>query len=296
MAYGLEKIVPEDTEIYQQLTNYYKYCERRRMSPKTMQWKTYCINRFVKFSKITCLEDITNQQVDDWIDSMIARDNTGRTINLHLYQLQAMLKWQRDDNVIMPNLKLSRIAMQKEVPPRKVFFTREEINKALSMADRREWLWIKLSFDCGLRISELHNIRLKDISGKKIRIVGKGSKLRFVIMSDEARERLSDWIEREQITDYLWIERTEPKLLQTQTIRVAMKKVFHKAGFDDFRPHDLRHSFATELKQLGVPTRQIQAGMGHSSEAITERYLSDLDGFNIEEIYNVKFAVQEVLR
>ena len=294
MAYRLEKIVPEDTPIYQQLTNYYKFCDRCRMSRATMATKTIDINYFVKFSGIKNLEEINNQQIDEWVDDMIARGNSGRSINCRLTQLRAMLKWQRDDNIIMPNLKISRIVMQKEMPPRKVFFSREEINKALSMANRREWLMIKLAFDCGLRISELRNLRLENIQGRKMRIVGKCSKLRFVMMSEEARTRLDDYIQREDIVDYLWTNKKCDRPICDVEMRNAMKAPFIAAGFRNFRPHDLRHSYATELKQLGVPTRQIQIGMGHSSEAITERYLSDLDGFNIDEIYNVKFSVPDL--
>ena len=63
-----------------------------------------------------------------------------------------------------------------------------------------------------------------------------------------------------------------------------MQEVFARAGFDDMRPHDLRHSFATELKLLGVPTRKIQLALGHTTEAITEHYLGDLDAVTIETI------------
>lgn len=295
MAYGLEKIVSEDSPIYKQLDNYYRFCDRCRMSKNTMAIKTDGINSFVKFANITNLEDINNQMVDDWIDFMNNKNNTGRTINNRLAQLKVMLRWERDDNILMPNLKISRIIKQKEVPPRKVFFTREEINKALAVADRREWLMIKLAFDCGLRISELRNLRLSDIHGKRMRIIGKGQKLRYVVMSDDARIRLDDWIFRENITDYLWPSAIDSSMpICDPAMRDAMRKVFRIAGFNDFRPHDLRHSYATDLKKLGLPTRQIQVGMGHSSEAITEKYLSDLDGFNVDEIYDIKYSVPEL--
>lgn len=294
MAYGLEKIVSKDAPIYQQLTSYYQFCEHTcRMSKTTMSVKTNAINYFVSFAGIKSLENIDNQMIYGWVDYMSSRGNTGRSINNRLRQLRVMLRWQRDDNVLMPNLKISRIVMQKEVPPRKVFFTREQINSALALADRREWLMIKLAFDCGLRISELRNLKLSDIHEKRMRIVGKCSKLRYVIMSDEARVRLDDWIQRENITDYLWPNKTSSGPICDYDMRKAMKKPFKAAGFSNFRPHDLRHSYATELKQLGVPTRQIQVGIGHSSEAITEKYLSDLDGFNIDEIYNIKYSVLE---
>lgn len=291
MAYGLEKFTTESSPIYQQLLNYYHYCSQVcAMSEQTMETKVHHINYFVKFARISRLEDISNQQIYDWIDYQKSRGNSGRSINNRLAQLKVMLRWQRDDNVTMPNLKIARIAMQKELPARKQYFSREEIEQVLTYAGPREWLMIKLSFDCGLRIGELLNLRLDDIHGYKIRIVGKGSKLRWAIMGRESRLKLDQWIAGEKITDFLWPNLLCVDHVSQEDARKAMRKVFQKAGFLDFHPHDLRHSYATDLKKLGLPTRKIQLAMGHASEATTERYLSDLDGMNIEEIYRVKYG------
>lgn len=286
MAYGLEKVTKPKYPIYRQLENYYKYCSQVcAFSPQTMSAKTGYINYFVRFSGITRLEDITNDQIFDWIDHQKNRGNCGRSINHRLAQLKVMLRWQRDDNVVMPNLSISRIPMQKEVPARKNFFTRKQINFALLFAEPKEKLMIKLAFDCGLRIGELVKIKISDINGCKIKIIGKGGKLRWVMMNKTIAKEVEGWIKRENIKNYLWPSPWhEKEHITTEDTRRAMQEVFHKAGFDNFVPHDLRHSFATELKLLGVSTRKIMLAMGHSSEAITERYLSDLDGVTIESI------------
>ena len=291
MAYGLEKIVSKDAPVYQQVINYYDYCKRCRMSERTMKNKICRINGFIKYSGISSLEQITNQQIDEWIDYMIGKHNSGRTINGFICQLRVMLRWQRDDNVSMPNLKISRIIMQKELPPRKIAFTHEQIDRVLEKANQKEWLLIKLAFDCGLRISELRNLRLDDINGRVIRIVGKGQRLRYVKMSKEARKRLDNWILENNVVDYLWVSRqNKTRPMCDMCTRRAMGRPFVAVGIYNFHPHALRHSYATELKKLGVPTRKIQAGMGHTTEAITEKYLSDLDGFNIDEIYDIKYG------
>lgn len=295
MAYGLEKVTSPEYPIYNQLLEFYNFSHRvRGFTERTMQAKTQAVNNFVKFSGVKQVQDITNQQIYAWIDWHKSRGNTNRSINLCVYQLRTMLKWQKDENVSIPGLKLSRIAMQKEAPARKNWFTRKQIQMALLHADMREWLMISVSFDCGLRISEMVNLKLSDIHGKKIRVVGKGRKLRWVMMSGKTKRRLKKWIRNMRVTNYLWSGRTGGHITQEEA-RKSMEKVFKRAGFDNFRPHDLRHSFATELKLLGLPTRKIQFALGHSSEAITERYLSDLDGVTIETIHrDMRFALTKV--
>lgn len=284
-TYGLEKVTSPKYPIYQQMLTFYEFTEQVLARTRTtMSDKTHAVNDFIRFSRLSKLEDITNQQIYDWVKWHRERGNTERTINTYIYQLKAMLKWQKDENVEMPNLKLSRIACQKEAPARKNWFTRRQIKFALLYAEPREWLFIALSFDCGLRIEELMNLRLADIHGRKIKIIGKGRKLRWVMMSRKTRRRLKKWIKKEKITDYLWRGRNGVGHLSQEKARPLMQEVFAKAGFDNMVPHDLRHSFATELKLLGLPTRKIQLALGHTSEAITEHYLSDLDGVTIEDI------------
>lgn len=284
-TYGLEKVTSPKNPIYQQLFVFYEYCEQvLAYTGNTMARKTHSVNDFVRFTGLTRLEDVTNQQVYDWVKWHKERGNTARSVNNYLHQLKAMLKWQRDENIKMPNLKISRISFQKEAPARKNWFSRRQIKLALLYAEPREWLMISLSFDCGLRIEELMNLKLSDISGRKIKIIGKGNRLRWGMMSRKTKRRLKKWIKKERITDYLWRGRNNIGHLGQEKARLEMQAVFAKAGFDNFRPHDLRHSFATELKLLGLPTRKIQLALGHTTEAITEHYLSDLDGVTIENI------------
>lgn len=285
MTYGLEKIVSPEQPIYQQVLDFYNFSRQvRGFTKQTMNTKINSVNDFIRFSKVERVEDITNQQIFDWIDWHKSKGNSGRSINNYIYQLQTMLKWQKDENIQMPGLKLSRITLQKEEPARKQYYTRQQIQMASLFADRRTKLMIMLSFDCGLRIEEMVSLRLSHIHGRKVKIIGKGRKLRWVMMSRKTKRQLKRWVATNKIEDYIWVGRNGKGHVCQEDARKAMENAFKMAGFDNFRPHDLRHSFATELKMLGLPTRKIQLALGHSTEAITEHYLSDLDGITIEDI------------
>lgn len=293
MAYGLEKVTDPKYPIYQQVLEFYNFSQQvRGFTQETMKSKTNSVNDFIRFSRVERVEDITNQQIFDWIDWHKSKGNTGRSINNYIYQLQTMLKWQKDENIMMPGLKLSRIVMQKEEPARKNWYTRQQIQTAMLYADQRTKLMIMLSFDCGLRIEEMVSLKVSDIRRRKVKIIGKGRKLRWAIMSRRTERLLKRWIYGQNIKDYIWKSPSGRSHICQEEARRAMSEAFKLARFNNFRPHDLRHSFATELKLLGIPTRKIQLALGHSTEAITEHYLSDLDGITVEDIHNeVKFAL-----
>lgn len=292
MPLSLKENIPNENPIYRQLSDYYDFCQNiRHMTPATLTSKIYTLNNFVLSSKLTDLRLISNQLIFEWINQQSARGNSGRSINDRLAHLKAMLRWQRDMNLEMPLLRLALIPKVCEVPPRKVHFTREQIEQVLVQANLQEWLLIKLSFDCGLRISELRKLQLSDIREDRLTVIGKGNKRRYAYLCIDVKNRLAEWITSQNIQKYLWPSPISPNTaLHTCTIRAHMKRAFQKAGINNFCPHDLRHSYATDLKKLGATTRQIQAGLGHTSEVVTERYLSDLEGYDLRDLYTLKYS------
>lgn len=130
----------------------------------------------------------------------------------------------------------------------------------------------------GMRVSEVCGIRLEnvDLVGRRIRIVGKGSRERSVPVYDETTAQV--------LADYLRLERTGacrghlfpgqgPGALSDQTVRALVKRLARAAGITaPVTPHVFRHSIATYLLELGVDIRNIQALLGHSSISVTEIY------------------------
>lgn len=281
-------------KIEEQFNEYLSYCQNvRLMSQQTMQGKKWVLHNFLENTNVTNVTLLSNRDVTRWIESQTARGVAGRTINTRLAHLIAALRYFQDMGVNMPDLKLRLLVKAKEQPPRRTYYSKEQIDKVLSFADRLEWLLISMCYDCGFRISELRNLRLLNIDGQKVNFVGKGSKARESYMSTETRRRLDSWIQRERIVDYLWVREGEnnKKPLTIEEIRHLMKKPFEKAGFVDFYPHALRHSFATGICESGAPLPIAQKMLGHSNLATTERYVHTFDGHLREYFNEYKFAV-----
>jgi site-specific recombinase XerD len=79
--------------------------------------------------------------------------------------------------------------------------------------------------------------------------------------------------------------------LTVQTIRDDLKDAFAQAGFPDFYPHALRHSFATDLQRRGASVEEIKEMLGHKNIATTERYLHGLDGHLEELLINIGSSI-----
>lgn len=121
------------------------------------------------------------------------------------------------------------------------------------------------------------------------------NEVREAYISEETKERLNDWIRRERITDYLWEMETATKvrhLLSVEEIRYRMRKPFYKAGFVNFHPHALRHSFATDIVEHGASLEITKEMLGHANVTITERYVHNFEGRLSEYFDQYKFAAQ----
>lgn len=267
-------------QIDKQIDEYLNYCENvRRMSEQTLHSKRWICKEFLKAIKIGSLSELSNKHINDWVAEQTARGCSGRTINSRLVHLVAMLRYFQDMGISFPKLKLRLIIKCKEQPPRRVYYTREQIEQVLKYADHLEWLLIKLCFDCGLRISELRNLRLMNLNGRMVTFIGKGSKARESYMSKEAKSRLDDWIQRKRISDFIWVRtpgKNEP--MSVEDIRYLMRKPFYQAGFKNFYPHALRHSFATDIQKHGASLMETKEMLGHARIETTERYVHGLEG------------------
>ena len=140
---------------------------------------------------------------------------------------------------------------------------------------------IEVLFSCGLRVSELINLKLSDLflQEQYIRVVGKGSKERLVPISPRAIKELDYWfMDRSEMKikpgeeDYVFLNRRGAHLTRVM-ILIMIKETALAAGIQKtISPHTLRHSFATALLEGGADLRAIQAMLGHESIGTTEIY------------------------
>ena len=163
----------------------------------------------------------------------------------------------------------------------------EEIDMIESAIDLSKWeghrnkAIIEVLFSCGLRVSELTNLKLSNLylDEEYVQVEGKGRKERLVPISQKAIKELGYWFDDRRLMnikkgeeDYVFLNRRGAHLTRTM-ILILVKKYAEEAGIKKtISPHTFRHSFATALLEGGADLRVIQAMLGHESIGTTEIY------------------------
>lgn len=164
----------------------------------------------------------------------------------------------------------------------------EEINKMIDIIDlsmpegERNRAIIETLYGCGLRVSELVNLKISDIffNDGFVRIIGKGNKERLVPIGNTALKQIKTYLE--QIRSHVGIKKGHEDIvfLNRRGARLTRVMVFYiikdlaeRAGVKKkISPHTFRHSFATHLVEGGADLRAVQEMLGHSSITTTEIY------------------------
>ncbi len=278
-------------------------------SHKTITNYQFYLERFAQATGATTVKDITADNVRSfrlWLNRQVDRNGEPlkkNTQNYHLIALRAMLKYlaKRDIDTLAPE----KIELAK-MPDREIEFMEGTELQALleaplkdeapELVRLRNKAIVELFFSTGLRIAELSTLKKDDVNLAKdeFTVRGKGSKLRIVFLSNQARAALQHYLERRNdMNPYLFIshdrgvtgrdEVDEP--LTPRSIQRMIKKMAKLAGITkNVTPHVLRHSFATDLLNNGADIRSVQTMLGHSSITTTQIYTHITDR-QLKEIY-----------
>lgn len=165
--------------------------------------------------------------------------------------------------------------------------TVEEIDRIISTVDmekkegQRNRAILETLYSCGLRVSELCNLKISDLYFEEgfIKVEGKGGKQRLVPISPRAIKEIKYWFADRNLgkikkgyEDYVFLARWGNNISRIMVFHM-IKELAEKAGITkNISPHTFRHSFATHLLEGGANLRAIQCMLGHESIATTEIY------------------------
>jgi len=195
----------------------------------------------------------------------IAKLNS-KTISKKLSALHSFILFLNDQK-IKSVLKSDESVKVAKTLPKPILH--KYIVEAITQSDLQEKLIVTLLYTLGLRVSELANIELNDISDEWIRIVGKGDKQRDVPLLATSKEIIDDYLDTFNIKKFLFEKKGEK--LSENSLRYIITKVFKRVGLK-VTPHQLRHSYATSLLNAGAPIADVSELLGHASLSTTQIY------------------------
>ncbi len=258
----------------------------RRSSENTVKAYIKDIRRFFEYIQKPP-KDIVRSDVEKFVKSLSKGEITGgevteTTISRYISSLKTIFDYLQLIGVINenPTERVRHPRLRKKIPS---FLTVEEVKAMINTFDEEKELKYKtiisVLYFCGLRVSELCNLRVEDVSfyPPYIKVVmGKGNKDRLVPISDSIIPLLEKYVERYKPKVY-FIE-SRGKSIHPATVFRIVKRAAQRAGITKkIHPHTLRHSFATHLIMNNVNVKIVQELLGHANLSTTSIYLHVAD-------------------
>lgn len=235
------------------------------------------------------VKDVNYNLIRDYLLYIQQFNYSKTTTARKIASLRTFYRYLYRERVIEANPALG-VHAPKRGKPLPEFLTEQEIDKILgglkidSPAGYRNRTILELLYATGMRISELSNLNFENLNldENEIKVFGKGSKERIVLVSEKSKKFLESYIKnarylicssaKENSDSPVFINKTGYRL-QPQTVRHVIREVVEKIELPKHvTPHVFRHSFATKLLENGADLRVVQELLGHSSISNTQIY------------------------
>ncbi len=236
--------------------------------------------------------NINRNSINSYIRSLKKRNYAPTSVIRKIASIRGFFRWANSMSILdkNPTSTLEQPKVPKKLPK---VITLKEIEEILHFeATEIQSVIIELLYSCGLRVSELVNLKLNDIdlNSKYLRCIGKGSKERIIPIGERALTLLKKYLTIRDINIKKYNLSTK-RLLVLDCGRLINRqdvyKIIHDRGnliHKNISPHTLRHSFATHLLENGADLRVVQELLGHSDVSTTQLY-THISKKRLKEVY-----------
>ena len=254
-------------------------------------------NSFILSNKIN-YKSMGYNEAKEYVIYLNKKNDAKSTISRKLSSLRTFYKYLVLNNKVESNpfLLVSSPKKEKRIPKFINYNNMEEILNVPNIKTKegqRERVILEVLYASGVRVSELVNIKLKDIdfSNKNILILGKGSKERLVSFGDYALEYINLYLKEGRNllldgvkSDYLIVGKKSEKLT-TRRVEQIIDDIIKRTSIKlNITPHMFRHTFATHLLDNGCDLLVVQELLGHASLSSTEIY-THVSNEHLREVY-----------
>ncbi|MDD2651780.1 MAG: tyrosine-type recombinase/integrase [Sulfurimonas sp.] len=189
-----------------------------------------------------------------------------KTISKKLSAVRSFAEYLNDNGVRVVLKADESIKIAKTLPKP---IAHEHIVEALLSSELEERVVVTMLYTLGLRISELSSLEIQAVSKEWVRVIGKGNKQRDVPLLNSSKKLLDEYLSKYKRNKFVFEKNGEK--LSENSLRYMVIKVFRRVGLK-VSPHQLRHSFASQLLNAHAPIADVSELLGHSSMATTQIY------------------------
>ena len=252
---------------------------------------------FLDIKKIDDLNDVTYDVVRSYLKYLNDLKYKAKSVARILSSLRGFFKYLDQHNIVKDNpmVLIATPKIEKKLPK---YLEYNEVEKLLNAPNLktdigvRDYVILEILYSTGIRVSELVNIKVKDIdmSAKEIRILGKGNKERIVLFGKVLKEKLELYLASTypklniNNSPYLLVNKHGNKI-NDREIRTIVDDNMKIAGINKkISPHTLRHTFATHMLNGGADIKTVSELLGHESLSTTTIY-THLSNEQLKKVY-----------
>lgn len=252
----------------------------------------------MKYRNVSDPKDISANDIRSYLVTLKRKNLTSSSISRKLSSIKSfhsfLVKFHYSNQNVAKTITNPK--KEKKLP---TVLSLEEVDALLATFNEstplelRNKTMVELTYSCGLRVSELINLKLSSIHLQMgiIDVVGKGTKERIVPIGNKASELIKRYLEfgrpklaSPRINDYLFLNHNGEQMTRQMFFIIIRDKAKEANITKAISPHKLRHSFATHLLERGLDLRLIQELLGHSDISTTEIY-THINSTKIKDVF-----------
>ncbi|MBR3031288.1 MAG: site-specific tyrosine recombinase XerD [Bacteroidales bacterium] len=242
--------------------------------------------RYLKDEGIRNVEDITGKHLTAYVESLTEAGISKRSQARVISSIKSLFLFLEDEGVVKNNPcdMLDPPKIQRHLP------SVLSVNEVLAILDsvdlskpqgHRNRAMLEMLYSCGLRVSELVNLRISDLFFDEgfIRVIGKGDKQRLIPVGEPAVKAVGFWMDQRRLwpvakgcEDCLFLNNRGGRISRVAVFTMVKEQAELAGIHKEISPHTFRHSFATHMVENGADLRVVQEMLGHESILTTEIY------------------------
>jgi integrase/recombinase XerC len=257
----------------------------KRYSQHTIDAYERDLTQFINYAevkKIIEFNEFSSTFIRGWIVQLFEEKRKAKSINRKLAALRTFYKWLRKEELVTinPMAKVQGPKNEKRLPAfaKESELQTEKLDElyADSLNGKRDKVIFELFYQTGIRLSELIDLRVQNVSGESIKVIGKRNKERIIPISKDLYDQIQTYIQvkNQQVGEspFVFSLKFGKKIYPMLVYRIINQYLSIATNLDKTSPHVLRHTFATHMLNRGTGLETLKDLLGHANLSATQVY------------------------